>query len=1016
VIAGRNLVVQRLRQLTDRWRSEQAIEFEDRWFTWGDVGGAADALDRLLVEQAIAPHAPLTIVMRQRPGMVIAELAALRSGRTAVLLTPLQSDERLAQEIGECGAAAVVLDALDLDRPGVAAAIAAAGSLAVELGNDLVPSARPTFGESPPARRPGRRPAGIDLDAAVTVSTSGTTGPPKRLGVTWEAFAEIGGGSADLDRAPTSRRGAVIVAVPLTTLGGLLAVSRLVFGGRPMSLLERFDVHAWAGLVKRHRPKLIGAPPPVVKMILDAAITADHFEGVSAYVTSSAAVAPELIAEFEAAYGIPVLIGYGATEFLGSVTGWTVELWERFGHTKVGSAGRPHAGVRLRVVDPERGEPLPAGVPGMLEVDPPRRASGLPAGWIRTSDRARIDEDGFVWVLGRTDDVIVRGGFKVDLSEIEAVARRHPGVTDACAVAADDARLGQVPMLAVAASVAASVTATQLSEWLRRQLPPYAVPVEIKVVDAIPTTITLKPDRARVRAMMRVERLEPGTHATTRPGAPAVIMGDSGETVTYAELDLRSKQFAQLLHAAGLRPGDHLAVLLENHPRYFEVYWGAQRSGLFTTPINWHLTPDEAGYIVDDCGASAFVTSQAVAGFVDELAPHLAGVRVRLMLDGTSPGYQPYEQSIAQYPAEPLEAEVEGRFMFYSSGTTGRPKGIKPAFAPQPFGAGSGPLIMMIQRMYDFTPETVYLCPAPLYHAAPSAWSTTAQRLGATVIVMERFEPERCLELIERYKVTHAQFVPTHFVRMLKLPPEQRAAHDLSSLRVVVHAAAPCPIEIKRQMLDWWGPIIHEYYAGSEGVGFCSITPQQWLAHPGSVGVPLVGAVHILDEDGNELPPGEAGQVWFESDHTFEYHNDPAKTAEAYNERGWSSLGDIGYVDGDGYLYLTDRASHMIISGGVNIYPQEVENELVMHPAVADVAVIGVPNAEFGEEVKAVVIVADRASAGEALADELIAHCRQRLAHYKCPVSVDFVDELPRLPSGKLLKRRLREQYWVGRP
>jgi fatty-acyl-CoA synthase len=314
--------------------------------------------------------------------------------------------------------------------------------------------------------------------------------------------------------------------------------------------------------------------------------------------------------------------------------------------------------------------------------------------------------------------------------------------------------------------------------------------------------------------------------------------------------------------------------------------------------------------------------------------------------------------------------------------------------------------------MYGFSPETVYLCPAPLYHAAPLGWSTTAQRLGATVIVMEKFDPKRALELIEQYRVTHAQFVPTHFVRMLKLSDEERSAHDVSSLKMVVHAAAPCPVDVKRQMIDWFGPIINEYYAGSEGNGFCAIGTEQWLSHPGSVGLPMLGKLHIVDDDGNELPTHEAGQVWFESDLKFEYHNDPEKTANAYNEQGWSSLGDIGFLDDDGYLYLTDRASHMIISGGVNIYPQEVENELTMHPAVSDVAVIGVPNTDLGEEVKAVVIAADPNAASPELAAELIAFCRSRLANYKCPVSVDFVDELPRLPTGKLLKRELRQQYW----
>lgn len=505
---------------------------------------------------------------------------------------------------------------------------------------------------------------------------------------------------------------------------------------------------------------------------------------------------------------------------------------------------------------------------------------------------------------------------------------------------------------------------------------------------------------------------EPGAHLETRGDAPAVIMGTSGEVVTYRQLDERSKRYAQLLHAAGLRPGDHVAVLLENHPRYFEVFWGAQRAGLFTTPINWHLKAEEAGYIVADCGATALVTSAALGSVATELEPMLGNVKVRLMVDGTIPGYDSYEQAIDAYPAEALDHETEGSFMFYSSGTTGRPKGIKPHLTPQPFGTGGGALIMLIQHMYGFTPTSTYLCPAPLYHAAPLGWSTAVQRLGATVVVMERFDPQQALELIERHQITHAQFVPTHFVRLLKLSDAERSAHDLSSLTMAVHAAAPCPVDVKRQMLDWWGPIINEYYAGSEGNGFCAINSEQWLSHPGSVGVPVMGKVHICDEDGNELPTGEAGQIWFESETRFEYHNDPDKTANAYNAQGWSSLGDIGYLDADGFVYLTDRASHMIISGGVNIYPQEVENELTVHPAVLDVAVIGVPNADLGEEVKAVVIAADPANAGPELAAELIAYCRSRIAHYKCPVSIDFVDELPRLPTGKLLKRQLRDRYW----
>ncbi len=509
--------------------------------------------------------------------------------------------------------------------------------------------------------------------------------------------------------------------------------------------------------------------------------------------------------------------------------------------------------------------------------------------------------------------------------------------------------------------------------------------------------------------------LQPGSYVTVKGDSAAVIMGDSGTRVTYRELDERSKRLAQLLVSRGLRPGDHLAILLENHPRYFEIYWAAQRCGLYTTPINWHLKPEEVGYIVEDCGATALVTSSALSQLAQEIEPHLGSVNIRLAVDESVTGYDPLEEAVAGLPAQPLTGETEGSFMFYSSGTTGRPKGIKPALTGEPFGAGGGTVMFLIGQHYGFSADTVYLCPAPLYHAAPLGWSTAAQRLGGTVVVMERFDAARTLELIDEYRVTHAQFVPTHFVRMLKLPEKKRRAHDLSSLEMVVHAAAPCPVEVKRRMIDWWGPIIHEYYAGSEGNGFCAIGPGQWLDHPGSVGVPMIGNVHIVGDEHKDLPTGEAGQVWFENDLRFEYHNDRDKTAAAYDDRGWSTLGDIGYLDDDGFLYLTDRASHMIISGGVNIYPQEVENQLVMHPAVADVAVIGVPNAEMGEEVKAVVLLADGASADVSTATELMTYCRERIAHYKCPVSVDFVDELPRLPTGKLVKRTLLERYWPPR-
>jgi long-chain acyl-CoA synthetase len=492
---------------------------------------------------------------------------------------------------------------------------------------------------------------------------------------------------------------------------------------------------------------------------------------------------------------------------------------------------------------------------------------------------------------------------------------------------------------------------------------------------------------------------------------PAVIMASGGEVVTYRQLEDRSRRLANLLHQRGLRAGDRLAVLLDNHPGVFEVFWAAQRMGLYTVPINWHLRVQETAYIVSDSNAKALITTTHLRDLITQLGEHASGVDVRLCMDGDIDGYESYERALETAFVDVNRDDVEGSFMFYSSGTTGRPKGIKPPLTGGAFGTGGSALVGLLQALYGFTADSMYLCPAPLYHAAPLGWSTTVHRIGGTVVVMEKFDPAAALQAIERHRVTHAQFVPTHFIRMLKLPEQARTTPDLTSLQTVVHAAAPCPVEVKRQMLEWWGPKIYEYYAGSEGNGFCAIGPQEWLSHPGSVGRPVLGIVHIVSEDGDEVTTGEDGQIWFESPARFEYHNDPVKTASAFDAHGWSSLGDIGHVDSEGFVYLTDRASHMIISGGVNIYPQEIENELALHPAVADVAVIGVPNADFGEEVKAVVVAADPGAAGNTLAAELIGFCRERLAGYKCPASVDFVASLPRLPTGKLLKRQLREEY-----
>jgi len=507
--------------------------------------------------------------------------------------------------------------------------------------------------------------------------------------------------------------------------------------------------------------------------------------------------------------------------------------------------------------------------------------------------------------------------------------------------------------------------------------------------------------------------MHPGIHAAKNPEKPAYIFAASGETVTYGDLEARSNQGAQLFRSLGLAVGDHIAIMMENHPAFFALCWAAQRAGLYYTAISYRLQEEEVAYIVEDCEAKVFITTYAQR----DLAARLAGrLNVhRFMLNGTVEGFESWEEAVAPQPATPIADETEGADMLYSSGTTGRPKGIKVPLSGEPLG-GAGGLLGLTQALYQMDENVRYLSPAPLYHSAPLRYNMAVMRHGGTSVIMERFDPEEALALIEKHQLTHGQFVPTMFVRMLKLPEADRLRYDVSSLKVAIHAAAPCPVPVKQAMMDWWGPVIHEYYAGTEGNGFCAAGPQEWLAHPGTVGRPLLGAVHICDDDGRELPPGETGTIYFSDGGTFEYHNDPDKTADSQHpsQRGWTTLGDMGYLDDDGFLFLTDRKTFMIISGGVNIYPQEVENLLVTHEKVADVAVFGVPNEEFGEEVKAVVQPLSMDLAGPELAEELIAFCRANLAHLKCPRSVDFEAELPRHPTGKLYKRLLRDRYWEG--
>lgn len=505
--------------------------------------------------------------------------------------------------------------------------------------------------------------------------------------------------------------------------------------------------------------------------------------------------------------------------------------------------------------------------------------------------------------------------------------------------------------------------------------------------------------------------MHPVVHAAEKPDHPAYIMANSGETVTYGQLEDRSNQVAQLLRAAGLKRGDVIAIFMENNPRYFEICWGAQRAGLYYTCISSRLTVDEVAYIVNDCGAKVLFSSTEKSDVAAKVPAQCPNLTHCYAIGGGVEGFDDYEAARDAHPAERISDESNGTDMLYSSGTTGRPKGIK---VELPEGAldEAPSLIALTQLLYGFSGESVYLSPAPFYHAAPLRFCMSLMRCGGTVIAMENFDPEGALQAIEKYKVTHSQWVPTMFVKMLKLPEDVRTKYDVSSLQVAIHAAAPCPKPVKHQMIEWWGPVIHEYYAGTEGNGFCAINSEEWLANPGSVGKALLGEIHILDDDGTELPPGEAGTIYFGGGGEFTYHNDEAKTKESRNANGWSTLGDIGMVNEEGYLFLTDRKANMIISGGVNIYPQEAENLLITHPKVADVAVIGVPNEEFGEEVKAVVQLANPADQSDETAAELIEFCQSQLSKIKCPRTVDFEDELPRHPTGKLYKRLIKDRYW----
>jgi acyl-CoA synthetase (AMP-forming)/AMP-acid ligase II len=504
----------------------------------------------------------------------------------------------------------------------------------------------------------------------------------------------------------------------------------------------------------------------------------------------------------------------------------------------------------------------------------------------------------------------------------------------------------------------------------------------------------------------------PSHYAKTQPNKIAYQMAGTGKAITYRELDELSNQGAHLFRRLGLKAGDHIALLMENRLAFMEICWAAQRSGLYYTAISRYLTQDEIDYIVRDCGAKVVITSPKCAAQMSGLVSRDPAAPLFYMVDEPEIGFRSWDKEIARMPTMPIADEVAGYDMLYSSGTTGRPKGIKRAHENNPIDVPNPFLKLLCADMCGMGQDSIYLSPAPLYHAAPLRFNMMAIILGGTSIIMEHFDAEEFLKQVEKHKATQSQLVPTMFVRMLKLPEDVRKKYDVSSLKGAIHAAAPCPIEVKARMIDWWGPILIEYYAGSEGNGVTVSTSQQWLAHRGTVGKAVVGKIKILDEDGNERPTGEIGTVYFADAPQFTYHNDPEKTKRAFNDKGWSTLGDVGYLDAEGFLYLTDRKSYMIISGGVNIYPQETEDVLITHPAVADVAVFGVPNEEMGEEVKAVVQPHDMSMAGKTLEAELIAFCRQHLSPIKCPKSIDFEAKLPRTPTGKLVKRHLRDKYW----
>lgn len=506
--------------------------------------------------------------------------------------------------------------------------------------------------------------------------------------------------------------------------------------------------------------------------------------------------------------------------------------------------------------------------------------------------------------------------------------------------------------------------------------------------------------------MITAKGRSPAHVAVRDPDRVAQVMPVSGNEMTYGELDERSRRLARVLREHGLRPGDHVAIITGNHELTLSVCWAAQRSGLYWTPINTRWTPAEVSHVLRDSDARALVVSQKNAELAEQALTNLDGERLLVCIDASVGPFVGADELWSSVGDGPLVDECEGIEMLYSSGTTGRPKGIVPGSIGAPFGAGDVTLETLRQH-YGIDEDTVFVVATPLFHIAALASALETHRSGGVVVIMDRFQPEEFLRIVERYGATHTMLVPTIMGRLLDLPKEVRSSYRLNSLRFVGHGGAPCPPSVKDETLDLFGPIVYDTWGATERPGLTMLSPEEWSTHRGSVGRPFSGVAHILDATEREVPAGTVGQIFWETSQPFEYHGDPGKTAASRSSQGWVTVGDLGYVDEDGYLYLTDRAAFMIITGGENVYPVEVENVLMEHPGVRDVAVIGREHADLGQEVVAYVEPADPTADPTELAAHLIGFARERLAGYKCPRRVELRPSIPRSATGKLMKREI---------